>query len=70
MRNLNEGVTKRIGAIKFSCLSPEEIRKMSTVTVITADTYDDEGRSLDRGLMDLRMGVVEPGVRCKTCGCT
>ena len=68
-RNSNEGITKRIGAIKFSCLSPEEIRKMSAVKVITADTYDDENRPYERGLMDLRMGVIEPGLRCKTCGC-
>jgi len=64
-----DGVTKRIGAIKFSCLSPEEITKMSVVNVITADTYDDESRPIDRGLMDTRMGVIEPGIRCKTCGC-
>jgi DNA-directed RNA polymerase subunit A' len=36
-------MVKRIGSIKFSCLSPEEIRKMSAVKVITADTYNDEG---------------------------
>ena len=64
-----EGITKRIGAIKFSCLSPDEIRKMSAVKVITPDTYDDEGRPYEKGLMDPHMGVVEPGLRCKTCGC-
>lgn len=64
-----ESITKRIGSIKFSCLSPDEIRKMSAVKVITADTYDDENRPYERGLMDTRMGVIEPGIRCKTCGC-
>ena len=68
-RNSMEGITKRIGAIKFSCLSPDEIRAMSAVKVITADTYDDEGRPYERGLMDTRMGVIEPNMRCKTCGC-
>ncbi|MDD3351224.1 MAG: DNA-directed RNA polymerase subunit A' [Candidatus Methanomethylophilaceae archaeon] len=63
------GITKRIGSIKFSCVSPEEIRKMSATKVITADTYDDEGYPIDMGLMDPRMGVIEPGLRCKTCGC-
>ena len=38
------GITKRIGSIKFSCVSPEEIRKMSATKVITADTYDEEAR--------------------------
>ena len=68
-RNSIRGVTRRIGAIKFSCLSPDEIRKMSAVKVITPDTYDDEGRPYDRGLMDPLMGVVEPGISCRTCGC-
>ena len=36
-------ITKRIGSIKFSCVSPDEIRRMSAVKIITADTYDDEG---------------------------
>ena len=63
------GITKRIGSIKFSCLSPEEIRKMSAIKVITPDTYDDEGYPYSGGLMDPHMGVIEPGIRCKTCGC-
>jgi DNA-directed RNA polymerase subunit A' len=63
------GITKRIGSIKFSCVSPEEIRKMSATKIITADTYDDEGYPIDMGLMDPHMGVIEPGLRCKTCGC-
>ncbi len=62
------GITKRIGSIKFSCVSPEEIRKMSATKIITADTYDDEGYPIDMGLMDPHMGVIEPGLRCKTCG--
>lgn len=62
------GVSKRIGSIKFSILSPEEIRKMSATKVITADTYDDDGFPIDMGLMDPHLGVIEPGLRCKTCG--
>src|SRR5574344_2950127 len=63
------GITKRIGSIKFSSVSPEEIRKMSATKIITADTYDDEGYPIEMGLMDPHMGVIEPGLRCKTCGC-
>ncbi|MDY6930931.1 MAG: DNA-directed RNA polymerase subunit A' [Halobacteriota archaeon] len=59
---------KRIGQIKFGLLSPKEIRKMSATKVITADTYDDDGFPIDMGLMDRRMGVIDPGLRCKTCG--
>ncbi|UCE81532.1 MAG: DNA-directed RNA polymerase subunit A' [Methanobacteriota archaeon] len=62
------GVTKRISAIRFAMLSPEEIRKMTATKVITADTYDDDGFPIDMGLMDPHLGVIEPGLRCKTCG--
>ena len=60
-------IDKKIGSIKFSCISPDEIRNMSAVKIITADTYDDEGYPIQGGLMDSRMGVIEPGLRCKTC---
>ena len=63
------GITKRIGSIKFSCVSPDEIRRMSATKILTADTYDDEGYPIEMGLMDPHMGVIEPGLRCKTCGC-
>ena len=61
-------ITKKIGSISFSLLSPQEIRKMSATKVITADTYDDDGFPIAMGLMDPRLGVIEPGLRCKTCG--
>lgn len=61
-------VSKRIEKIKFALLSPEEIRKMSQVRVITPDTYDDDGYPIEKGLMDLHMGVIEPGLKCATCG--
>ncbi|OPY34824.1 MAG: DNA-directed RNA polymerase subunit A' [Methanomassiliicoccales archaeon PtaU1.Bin124] len=65
---MKRGVSKRIGSIKFACLSPEEIRKMSAGKIITADTYDDDGFPIEMGLMDPHLGVIEPGLRCKTCG--
>lgn len=62
------GVSKRIGSVRFACLSPDEIRRMSATKIITADTYDDDGFPIDMGLMDPHLGVIEPGLRCKTCG--
>lgn len=61
-------IPKRVGAIKFGLLSPREVRKMSVTAIITADTYDDDGYPIDMGLMDLRLGVIDPGLKCKTCG--
>jgi DNA-directed RNA polymerase subunit A' len=65
---MRRGVNKRIHGIMFAHLSPEEIRHMSAVKIITADTYDDDGFPIEMGLMDMHMGVIEPGLRCKTCG--
>jgi len=62
------GIRKRISSIKFGLLSPQEIRKMSATKIITADTYDEDSFPIEMGLMDPRLGVIEPGLRCKTCG--
>ncbi len=60
--------TKKIKAIRFTLLSPEEIRKMSALKIISPDTYDEDGFPVPMGLMDTHLGVIEPGLRCKTCG--
>lgn len=62
-------IPKRISKIKFGLLSPKEFRKMSTTNIITADTYDEDGLPIEMGLMDTRLGVIDPGLRCKTCHC-
>jgi len=59
---------KRIRRIKFGLLSPQEVRKMSATKIITADTYDSDGFPIEMGLMDPRLGVIDPGLRCRTCG--
>jgi DNA-directed RNA polymerase subunit A' len=60
-------IPKRIKEIRFGLISPNEFRKMSVTRVITADTYDDDGFPIEMGLMDPKMGVIDPGLRCKTC---
>ena len=61
-------IPKRISSIRFNLMDPNEIRKMSAVEVKTADTYKDDGHAFRQGLMDPKMGVIEPGIRCDTCG--
>ncbi len=63
-----EDIEKVIGKVKFSLFSPEMVRKISGARVIIPDTYDDDGYPIDGGLVDSRLGVVDPGLRCKTCG--
>jgi DNA-directed RNA polymerase subunit A' len=57
-----------IDKIKFGLLSPAEIRQMSSTRIITADTYDEDGLPIPSGLMDQKLGTIEPGQRCATCG--
>jgi len=63
-----QGLSKRIKSLQFAFLSPDEIRRMSGAKIITADTYDDDGYPIEMGLMDLHLGVIEPNLRCRTCG--
>ena len=61
-------IQKKVNSINFEFMSPETIRKMSAVRTITPDTYDDDGYPIEGGLMDLRLGVIDPGLKCRTCG--
>ncbi|OYT26094.1 MAG: DNA-directed RNA polymerase subunit A' [Thermoprotei archaeon ex4572_64] len=61
---------KMIRAIKFGILSPDVIRKLSIMEISTSETYDEAGTPVRGGLMDKRLGVVEPGTRCETCSNT
>ncbi|HIH61805.1 MAG TPA: hypothetical protein HA298_03840, partial [Methanobacteriales archaeon] len=63
-----KGILKKISKINFGLLSPDKIRKMSVAQIITPDTYDEDGYPIENGLMDPRLGVIDPGLRCKTCG--
>jgi len=60
--------TKKIKRIKFGLLSPKEIREMSASRIITPDTYGEDGFPIERGLVNQHIGVIDPGLRCKTCG--
>lgn len=61
-------VTKKIDKIKFSLFSPEMIRKMSVVKITVPDTYNDDSYPIEGGLVDARMGVIDPGLKDKTSG--
>ncbi len=59
---------KEVACIDFRLLSPDMIRKMSVAKITVPDTHDADGYPIKGGLMDLRLGVVDPGLRCATCG--
>jgi len=61
---------KVIDGIRFSVWSPTEIRKYSVAEITAPETYDEDGMSVQGGLMDGRLGTLEPGQKCITCGNT
>ena len=65
---MKEIITKQIAEICFSLISPEAIKKLAVAKIVTPELYDMEGYPVDGGLMDLRLGAIDPGVRCRTCG--
>ncbi|MDP3728692.1 MAG: DNA-directed RNA polymerase subunit A' [bacterium] len=62
-----EIIFKKVGSISFSLLSPQQIKKMAHVKIVTPELYDKEGYPVEGGLMDTRLGVIDPGLRCRTC---
>ena len=61
-------IYKQVRSITFSVLSPKMLKKMASAKIVTPELYDKEGYPVDGGLMDIRLGVIDPGLRCKTCG--
>lgn len=65
-----EMIHKVIDELYFGLFSPQDIRRQSVAEIQTADTYDEDGAPITSGLMDGRLGTLEPRQRCKTCGNT
>ena len=61
-------VSKQVKSILFTMISPEQIKKIGVAKIVTPELYDMDGYPVDGGLMDLRLGAIDPGVRCRTCG--
>ncbi|MFH1229361.1 MAG: DNA-directed RNA polymerase subunit A' [Candidatus Aenigmatarchaeota archaeon] len=57
-----------IGSINFGLLSPSMIKKMASSEITKAELYDNDGFPLEGGVMDPRLGVIDPGLKCRTCG--
>jgi DNA-directed RNA polymerase II subunit RPB1 len=53
--------------IQFSILSPEQIERRSVVEITTNATYDGNEPKIG-GLFDPRMGVLDNGKQCRSCG--
>ena len=65
---ISKAIKKKVESLQFTLINPNEIKKMSKAKIITPELYDVDGYPVDGGLMDLRLGAIDPGVRCRTCG--
>ncbi len=57
-----------IESIEFKLLSPSMIKRMAASEITKADLYDNDGFPIEGGVMDPRLGVIDPGLKCRTCG--
>ncbi|MFP4523311.1 MAG: DNA-directed RNA polymerase subunit A' [Candidatus Nanoarchaeia archaeon] len=63
-----EFTDKKVDSIAFGLMSSKFIKDTASAKIVTPELYDKEGYPVDGGLMDVRMGVIDPGLKCKTCG--
>jgi len=56
-----------IMGIQFSIFSPDEIERRSVVEITSNNTYEGNEQKIG-GLFDPRMGVLENGKQCRSCG--
>lgn len=65
---MNQEVHKKIDSISFVVMPPKTMVEAAAAKIVTPELYDKEGYPVDGGLMDLRLGVIDPGLICKTDG--
>jgi len=67
--SLPTSAVESIVGIQFGIFSPDEIIKRSVVEIISQNTYDGNEPKIG-GLFDPRMGVLDNGKKCRSCGQT
>ena len=67
--NHSNAELKRVKAIQFGLLSPDEIAKMAVCEITNIRAFDDNGNPIEGGINDLRMGTTDKKLRCATCKC-
>lgn len=58
----------QIKGIEFKMISPQMIKKLAVMEVSTSEVYDVDAYPIDGGVMDPRLGVIDPSMKCRTCG--
>ena len=63
----NVPINSKIIGVQFGVMGPEEIVKQSVVEITSHETYERD-EPVIKGLFDPRMGVLDIGKICRTCG--
>src|SRR3989338_6213591 len=63
-----ENTMNIIDALEFRIMSPEDIKNLARVRIVVSELYDADGFPVEGGVMDPRLGVIDPGLNCRTCG--
>ncbi|MBU4299954.1 MAG: DNA-directed RNA polymerase subunit A' [Nanoarchaeota archaeon] len=54
--------------LQFKLISPAMVKKLAVMNVNISDVYDADAYPVEGGVMDPKLGVIDPGMRCRTCG--
>lgn len=58
----------RVKELHFKLISPAMVKKLAVMNVNVSDVYDADAYPVEGGVMDPMLGVIDPGMRCRTCG--
>lgn len=59
---------REISALQFGIMNPESIKEIAVKEITKAEVYDADGYPVEDGVMDPKLGVIDPGMVCRTCG--
>ncbi len=59
---------RQIQQIKFGLMDPEKVTNIAVKQITKAEVYDADGYPIEGGVMDPSLGVLDPGMVCRTCG--
>lgn len=59
---------REIESIEYGLMNPEEIKELSVKRIDKVEVYDADGYPVEGGVMDPSLGVIDPGMVCRTCG--
>ncbi len=63
-----EAISYVLRGLQFGLMSPQDIRKIGMIEIREPAAYDEAGMPVQGGVLDPRLGTINPRQRCPTCG--